>query len=142
MNQRGPDLTKPYRTDRERLNATVVIIRYWQLIEQLMKLVDMQPDRWSTDLKGIFPVSVPGGPPEHPQQRLERWLGVYSSEIKILRTVRNQIVHAEDVNDIDLRGTDFLARVILASLFNVMPSTVDESWATSKINAISHATKV
>jgi|SRR5450755_2003410 hypothetical protein len=139
MNQPVPDLAKPYSTARERIYATVVILRYWQLIEQLMKLVDMPSDRWSIELKDLFPASVPGGPPEHPQQRLERWLGVYADEIKIIRTVRNQLVHAEDVNDFDLRGTDFLTRVILAALFDVLPTEVDESWAISKINAISHA---
>src|ERR1700735_316269 len=112
MNQPAPDLNKPYSTARERAYATVVVIRYWQLIEQLMKLVDMPPDRWPASLRSLFPTSVPDGPPEQPQQSLERWLAVYADEIKLLRTVRNQLVHAADISDGDIRGADFVARVI------------------------------
>jgi hypothetical protein len=90
MNQPVPDLTRPYSTAGERAHATVVVIRYWQLVEQLMKLVDTQPDGWSAKLESLFPASVPGGPPEHPQQRLERWFAVYADDIKILRTIRNR----------------------------------------------------
>lgn len=137
MNQPFPDIRKPYPTARERTNATQDIIRYWQLIEQLMKLVDIPADDWPAKLKSLFPASVPGGPPEHPQQRLERWLAVYADEIKILRTVRNQLVHVADVSDTDLRGADYVARVILAALFDVLPTHVDQDWTTSKISAIS-----
>src|SRR5580700_5669970 len=120
-----PNLTEPYETASGRAYATVVILRYWQLIEQLMKLVDMQPEAWPANLRSLFPVSVPGGPPEHPQQRRERWFTVYADEIKILRTIRNQLVHGEGVSDVDLRGADFLARVILATLFGLSPTEVD-----------------
>lgn len=137
MNQPGPDLTVPYPTARDRAYAIVVVLGYWRLIEQLTKLVDMPPGSWPTRLSDLFPKFKYDGISEHPQQRLERWFGVYADEIKILRTVRNQLAHAVNIDDMDLRGADFLARVILASLFNVPPSRVDESWATSKINAIS-----
>jgi hypothetical protein len=137
MTKPSPDLNRPYRTVRERAYATVVVLRYWQLIEQLMKLVDMQPDAWSAKLKSLFPPSVPGGPPEHPQQRLERWLGVYGEEIRTLREVRNQLAHAVDISDFDLRGADYVARVILATLFDVMPSEVTDNWATAKVFAFS-----
>jgi hypothetical protein len=138
MNQPRPDLTKPYATRTERAYDTVVFIRYWQLIEQLMKLVDMQPDAWSAEVRSLFPRSVPGGPPEHPQQRLERWLAVYADEVKILRSIRNQLVHAQDVSDADLRGAVFLSRVVLSTLFGVLPSAVNEDWATSKISTLSN----
>lgn len=131
-----PYLNKPYSV-RERAYAIVVFLRYWQLIEQLMKLVDAPPDAWSAQLKSLFPSSVPGGPPEHPQQRLERWLGVYGDEIRTLREVRNRLAHAADVSDYDLRGADYVARVILAALFDVKPSGVNENWATDKVFAIS-----
>lgn len=137
MTQPSPDLNRPYRTARERAYATVVVLRYWQLIEQLMKLVDMQPDAWSAQLKSLFPSNVPGGPPEHPQQRLERWLGVYGDEIRILREVRNKLAHVSDISDFDLRGADYVARVILAALFGVLPSEVTDDWATAKAFAIS-----
>lgn len=137
MNQPGPELTKPYATARERAYATVAFIRYWQLLEQLMRLVDMQPDGWSVTLESLFPVSVPTGLPEHPQRRLRRWLAVYADEIKILQSIRNQLVHAQDVSNVDLDGADFLARVILAILFGVSRPTVNENWATSEISTIS-----
>jgi hypothetical protein len=142
MSQPVPDLTRPYSTAGERASATVAVIRYLQLIEQLTKLVDMQPGAWSAKLKNLFPASVPGGPPEHPQQRLERWFAVYADDINILQAIRNQLVHGVDVSDVDLRGADFLARVILASLFGVLPGEVNESWATSKISAISGETRL
>jgi hypothetical protein len=137
MNEPVPNLSRPYPTVIERAYATVVLLRYWQLIEQLTKLVDLQPENWPATLQSLFPPSVPGGPREHPQQRLERWFTVYADEIKILRTIRNELVHTVDVSDVDLRGADYVARVILAALFNAMPSQVDDAWAMSKINAIS-----
>ena len=136
MNQPSPDLNKPYPSVRERAYATVVVLRYWQLIEQLMKLVDMPPQSWTPELKSLFP----GGPREHPQPRLERWLAVYGDEIRTLRNVRNQLVHTADVSDADLRGADYVARVILASLFDVSPSEVTEHWATTKVFGISQLT--
>jgi hypothetical protein len=137
MNQPVPPyLTKPYETVRERAYATAVVIRYWQLIEQLMILVDRQPDAWPTNLRRLFPSSVPGGPPEHPQQRLERWFAVYADEINILRAIRDQLVHGVDVSDVDLRGADFVARVILAALFDMPPTGVNENWAIEKISDI------
>jgi hypothetical protein len=141
MSLPDPDLSKPY-TARERAYATVVILRYWQLIEQLMKLVDLQPGNWSAELKRLFPASVPDGPPEHPQQRLERWLAVYADEIKILRTVRNYLAHTVDVSDVDLRGADLIARVILSALFGVQPSQVTDYWAYSKIQDFSRVAAV
>ena len=141
MSLPDPDLSKPY-TVRERAYATVVILRYWQLIEQLMKLVDLQPGNWPAELKRLFPASVPDGPPEHPQQRLERWLAVYADEIKILRTVRNHLVHTADVSDVDLRGTDLIARVILSTLFGMQPSQVTDDWAYSKIQDFSRVAAV
>ena len=136
MGQPVPDLTKPYSA-RERAYATVVLLSYWHLIEQLMTLVDVQPDHWSAGMRSLFPESVPGGPHEHPQQRLERWFAVYAEEIKILRTIRNQMVHLVDVSDADLRGANYLARVILATLFGVLPTEVDENWAKSKSAVLS-----
>jgi hypothetical protein len=84
---------------------------------------------------------VPGGPPEHPQQRLERWFVVYADEINILQKVRNQLVHSArgGVTDVDLRGADYLARVILATLFEVSPSEVSDDWAMSKLSDFSQA---
>jgi len=140
MNEPSPDLTKPYSTVRERAYAKLVFLRYWQLIEQLMKLVDMPPVAWPTQITSLFPPSVPNGPPEHPQPRLERWLAVYGDEIRTLRNVRNQLVHAADVSDADLRVADFIARVILASLFDLAPSDITEHWATTKIFAITQET--
>jgi|ERR1022692_4413360 hypothetical protein len=128
MNQPVPNLNKPY-TAQERAYATVVLLRYWQLIEQLMILVDIPSDKWAAALVSLFPRSVPGGPPEHPQHRLLRWFGVYAEEIKILRAIRNQIAHAMEVTDVDLRGADYLARVILATLFEILPTEVNDSWA-------------
>jgi hypothetical protein len=136
-----PDLSKPY-TARERAFVRVTLLRYWQLIEQLTKLVDLQPGNWPTELKRLFPPSVPDGPPEHPQQRLERWLAVYADEINILRAVRNHLAHGADVSDVDLRGADLIARVILSSLFGVRPSQVTDDWAYSKIQDFSRVATV
>lgn len=138
MSNPVPDLSKPL-TPRERAYVSVLLFSYWQLIEQLMGLADFQPGHWSTNLKNLFPASVPGGAPEHPQGRLQRWLAVYSDEIGILRNIRNQIAYAVDVKDADLRGADYLARVILATLFDIKPTDVNESWATTKASAITDA---
>lgn len=142
MSLPDPDLSKPY-TARERAFVRVTILRYWQLIEQLTKLVDLEPGNWSPELRRLFPPSVPDGPPEHPQQRLERWLAVYADEIQILRTVRDRLAHGVDVSDVDLRGADLIARVILSSLFGVQqPSQVTDDWAYSKIQDFSRVAAV
>jgi hypothetical protein len=144
MSQPVPSyLRTPYSSPRERAYAIAVVLRYWQLIEQLMKLVDIQPNDWPSEIQNLFPRSVPGGPPEHPQRRLERWLGVYADDIKILRAIRNQLVHAAtDVNisDVDLRGADYLSRVMLATLFELLPSEISDDWASTIIVAISRET--
>lgn len=138
MSNPVPDLSKPY-TPRERAYAAVVLFSYWQLIERLMSLADIPASLWRPELNVLFHGSAPGGIPEHPQGRLQRWLAVYSDEIRILRNIRNQIAQAADLSDPDLRGADYLARVILATLFGIKPTDVNEPWVTAQISTISRA---
>jgi hypothetical protein len=131
-----PDLNQPYRTPREREEAREVIVSSWRLIELLMRLADFSPDQWTADRVRLLPGSPAGNIREHPSQRLDRWLSLYSEEIQVVRAARNLIVHAEDLDDPQLRGTEQIARVILATLFDKLPSEIDKNWLRSKTEEV------
>ena len=70
---------------------------------------------------------------EPPQQRLRRWVDVYSDEINIIKEIRNRLVHESDlrgaaVTDPEIRGAAWLARQIIATVMGVLPSEVNPRW--------------
>jgi hypothetical protein len=132
-----PDLNKPYSTRQEREESREAIINYWRLIEFMMSLADVPADKWNAGMRGLLPDSVPGGPTEHPLQRLERWLSLYNEEVQILRDVRNRIIHAIPLEDVDIRGAEWVARVILATLFGTNPSQINKNWARLESDNVS-----
>jgi hypothetical protein len=120
-----PDLSRPYNTETERVVARETLLTYWQVVELLMKLVQQPADQWSPEQISLFPPSVPGGPPEHPEQRLERWFSLYNDEINILRDIRNAVVHGVPVADSELRGALYLARITISTALGVSPSRAE-----------------
>lgn len=131
-----PDLNQPYRTPKEREEARETIISCWRLIELLMRLADFPADQWTAGRVRLLPSSPAGSIREHPSQRLDRWLSLYSEEIQVVRAARNRIVHAEVLDDPQVRGTERIARVILATLFDKSPSQIDKNWLRSKIDEV------
>ena len=131
-----PDLNQPYRTPKEREEARETIASCWRLIELLMRLADFPADQWTAGRLRLLPGSPTGGIREHPSQRLDRWLSLYSEEIQLVRGTRNQIVHAGVLDDPQLRGTERIARVILATLFDKLPNEIDKNWLRSKIEEV------
>jgi hypothetical protein len=129
-----PDINQPYRTPREREEARETIVSGWRLIELLMRLADFPADQWTVGRVRLLPGSPVGSIREHPSQRLDRWLSLYSEEIQVVRAARNRIVHAEVLDDPQLRGTEQIARVILAALFNKMPNEIDKNRLRSEID--------
>lgn len=125
MSQSPPDLGKPYGTEAERAVDREALIVYWYGIEALTHLAEMPPSRWSTEQARLFPSSVPGGPPEHPEQRLQRWLTLYGDEISIIRDIRNRLVHIGRVTDPELRGATWLAKTIISTAMGILPSEVE-----------------
>jgi hypothetical protein len=123
-----PDLNQPYQTPRAREEARETIVSSWRLIELLMSLADIPADQWTVGRVRMLPGSPDGSIREHPSQRLDRWLSLYSEEIQVVRAARNRIVHAEVLDDPQLRGIEQIARVILAALFNKLPSEIDKNW--------------
>jgi len=128
-----PDLNRPYSTPKEREEAREIIVSCWRLIELLMRLADFPADQWTADRVRLLPGSAAGSIREHPSQRLDRWLSLYSEEIQVVRAARNRIVHGGVLDDPQLRGTEQIARVILATLFDKLPSEIDKNWLRSKI---------
>jgi len=98
-----------------------------------MRLADFPADQWTADRVRLLPGSAAGSIREHPSQRLDRWLSLYSEEIQVVRAARNRIVHGGVLDDPQLRGTEQIARVILATLFDKLPSEIDKNWLRSKI---------
>jgi hypothetical protein len=101
-----------------------------------MRLADFPPDQWTTGRVKLLPGSATSSIREHPSQRLDRWLSLYSEEIQVVRAARNRIVHAGILDDPQLRGTEQIARVILATLFDKSPSEIDKNWLRLKIDEI------
>jgi hypothetical protein len=126
-----PDLNRPYSTPKEREDARETIVSSWRLIELLMTLADFPPDQWTVGRSSLLPGSNMGIR-EHPSQRLDRWLSLYSEEIQLVRAARNRIVHGVVLDDPQLRGTEQIARVVLATLFDKLPSDIDKNWLRSK----------
>jgi hypothetical protein len=120
-----PDISVPYFSEEDRANAREAVILYSQLIEVLTRLANQAVSTWSADQEGLFSASLR----ENPTRRLTRWVTTFSDEIKIIRDVRNRIVHVGVVTDPELKGAEFLARQIISTLFDVQPSQVNPTWA-------------
>lgn len=129
MSLTPPDLAKPYSTEAERAEAREALLLYWYVIEALTKLADQPVPQWTPQQTSLFPSSVPSGPPEPPQHRLQRWLNLYSDEINIIGEVRNRLVHTGIVTDSELRGAVYLARRVLSTAMGVPPSQAEPAWA-------------
>jgi hypothetical protein len=126
-----PDLGEPYSSEAERAADREALIVYWYAIASLTDLAEKPASQWTPQEASLFPSSVPGGPPEHPEQRLRRWLTLYTDEINVIRDVRNRLVHSSAgrmVTDPELRGATWLARQILSTAMGVLPSEVEPSW--------------
>ena len=122
-----PDLSQPYRTESERISDREALLLYWYAIEQLTRLAELPADRWSPKQESLFPRSVPGGPPEPPQRRLQRWLTVYGDEVRTIKDIRNRLAHLVPVADSELRGALYLARHVVASAVGALPSEADSA---------------
>lgn len=126
-----PDLGKPYSSEAERAADREALIAYWYGIQALTDLAGKPASQWTPTETNLFPRSVPGGHPEHPQQRLQRWVDLYSDEIKIIRDIRNRLVHGPRtpiMTDPELRGAAWLARQILSTALGKLPSEVEPRW--------------
>jgi hypothetical protein len=128
LNRQPPDLSQPYGTKRERdADREAVLVLYWYAIDQLTRLAEQPANQWSPEQAALFPGSVPSGPPEPPQHRLQRWLTVYGDEIRTVKDIRNKLVHLQPVADSELRGAVYLARHVIASAVGVPPSGADSA---------------
>jgi hypothetical protein len=119
------DIGEPYSTEAERAHARDVLVLYWFAISLLVKLAQQPADEWSSNQVSLFPVSVPGRPPEPPQSRLTRWANLYSDEIRAIRDIRSKLVHGGLVADAELRGANFLARNVIATATGMTPSQAE-----------------
>jgi hypothetical protein len=128
-----PDLGRPYGTEADRVDAREALLLYWNVIESLVVLADLPGSQWSPQQASLFPSSVPGGPPEPPQHRLQRWLNLYSDEISVIREVRNRLVHRGIVADSELRGAAYLARHVISTALGVPPSQAEPGWARARL---------
>lgn len=127
MNHQPPDLSRPYGTEEERIVDRDALLFYWFAIERLIRLAEQPTSEWSSDQLGLFPRSVPGGPPEPPQHRLQRWLTVYGDEIRTVRDLRNRMLHLGPVADSEIRGALYLARNVVASAVGALPSEAESA---------------
>jgi hypothetical protein len=127
LSQMPPDLGKPYNSEAERAADREALVAYWYGIERLMQLAEKPDSQWTPEETNMFPRSVPGGPPEHPEQRLKRWLSLYKDEISVIRSIRNRLVHGSylAMTDPELRGAAWLARQVLSTALGVLPSEVE-----------------
>jgi hypothetical protein len=132
--RRPPDLSQPYGSEAERADAREALLLYSYAIEVLTRLAELPAGEWSPRQLDAFPSSVPGGPPELPQHRLQRWQSLYNDEIRISRDVRNSLVHRGLVADSELRTATYLARNIVATAMGVLPS--DAESAARKVLAL------
>jgi hypothetical protein len=131
-----PDLGKPYTSEDKRASDREALIIYWYGIDSLVHLAEKPASRWTPQEVSLFPSSVPGGPPEHPENRLRRWLTLYTDEINIIRDVRNRLVHASRmviVTDPELRGATWLARQVLSTAMGTLPSQVEPDWVRTTL---------
>src|SRR5579862_4593231 len=125
--RRPPDLSQPYGSEAERAGEREALLLYYYAIEALTRLADLPASEWSPQQSSAFPSSVPGGPPEPPQHRLQRWAALYDDEIRIIREVRNSLVHRGIVADSELRGATYLARIVIATVMGVPPSEAESA---------------
>lgn len=125
MSLEPPDIGEPYRTEAERAHARETLVLYWFALESLTRLARKPSDEWTSNQMDLFPSSVPGGPPEPPQNRLARWASLFSDEIRIVGDIRNKLVHGGILADAELRGANFLARNVIATATGMEPSQAE-----------------
>lgn len=131
-----PDLARPYSSEAERAFDREALIIYWYGIESLINLSEQPASQWTREQVQLFPSSVEGGPPEHPEQRLRRWLVLYTDEINVIRDVRNRLLHGGTVTDPELRGATWIARQILSTAMGVLPSEVEPRWVQARLGRL------
>jgi len=131
-----PDLARPYSSEAERASDREALLVYSYAIESLTNLAEQPRSQWTQEQVRPFPSSVEGGPPEHPEQRLRRWLVLYTEEINVIRDVRNRLVHRGTVTDPELRGATWIARQILSTAMGVLPSEVEPRWVQTRLGRL------
>lgn len=130
-----PDLGQPYNSEADRARDREALIAYAYGVKSLERLAQLPKDQWTELQVSLFPRSVPGGPAEHPADRLKRWLSLYSDEISIVTDTRNRLVHGQPVTDPELRGATWLGKVIISTATGALPSAIDESSVTRLMQA-------
>lgn len=133
LTETPPDLGKPYTSRAERAADIEALLAFWNLIETLTELAGKPDALWTQLERELFSRTGSIGYREPPQQRLRRWVDVYSDEINIIREIRNRLVHESDlrgaaVTDPEIRGAAWLARQIIATVMGVLPSEVNPRW--------------
>lgn len=136
MTQTPPDLGKPYTSEAERAADVEALLAFWNLIETLAELAEKPETLWTQPERELFSRTGSIGYRELPQERLQRWVNVYSDEINIIREIRNRLVHESRlrgaaVTDPEIRGAAWLARQILATVMGALPSEVNPRWVRS-----------
>jgi hypothetical protein len=129
-----PDLGKPYASEAQRAADIEALLTFWNLIETLAELGQEPDARWTKPDRQLFSKFGSIGFQEAPQQRLRRWVNVYSDEIQVIKAVRDRLVHGPRtrgtaVTDPEIRGAAWLAKQILATVTGVLPSEVNPQWA-------------
>lgn len=131
LTQMPPDLGKPYSSEVERAVDIEALLAFWNLIETLRDLAGKPASEWMPPEMNLFSRAGSAVSGEHPQQRLQRWVNLYSDEINIIGEVRNRLVHGPRnarVTDPEIRGAAWLAKQILSTVMGVLPSEMDPRW--------------
>jgi hypothetical protein len=127
-----PDLSKPYSSEAERAADIEALLAFWNLIETLRDLVEKPATTWTKPETDLFSrAGSIAGHHEHPQERLQRWVDIYSDEISIIGKIRNRLVHGQRnsiVTDPEIRGAAWLPEQVTSAAIGVPPSEMDPRW--------------
>ena len=116
------ELTKPFRTESERVTARLFVVQRDRLLQAIEELSDKPVGEWTPSELAAFP-STTNGVSDPPCQRVRRWANLFAEE---LTEVHGLVAGTRALSDIELQETLYLAGRLLATVTDWSIETVDD----------------
>ncbi len=116
-----PEVSTPFRSQREREQAEVVLRQRCAKLVRLSGLAARPADQWSAEAVMKFPATTNGVADPAPR-RLARWLMLFQDEIRQVTQVAGD---PQPLGDVELREAVYIAGKLVAIAAGVDQGEVD-----------------
>jgi hypothetical protein len=115
-----PELREPYRTDDERAEAIVQLVRLDQRLQEWAEIQSAATGRLPAEHRSVLS-KQPLDPGDSPELKLARWITVFGDDISAVHDARSRIVHGVWLPDFELRSALWIGNRLLRLLENQEP---------------------